>query len=174
MAVAMTLEITIEDPRWEDAGLAALAAESIGAALAHFGLDVEECEVSLLGCGDARIAALNAEFRGKPAPTNVLSWPAEERAPETPGTSPELPEPDFTGEIALGDIAVAYETCAREAAEGGKPLADHLRHLAVHGTLHLLGYDHLDDADAALMEKIEAEILGKMGIDNPYTLEDGP
>ncbi|MGR3760313.1 rRNA maturation RNase YbeY [Roseobacteraceae bacterium NS-SX3] len=170
----MTLDISIEDPRWEAAGLEPLALEAVAAALAHFGLDAEECEVSLLACDDARIAALNADFRGKAKPTNVLSWPAEERAAETPGARPALPEPDFTGETALGDIAIAYETCQREAAEAGKPFADHLQHLLVHGTLHLLGYDHIDDADAALMETIEAEILGKMGIADPYTVEDGP
>jgi probable rRNA maturation factor len=84
------------------------------------------------------------------------------------------PEADFTGEIPLGDIAIAYETCAREAQEAGKPLADHLRHLIVHGLLHLLGYDHIRDPDATLMEGLEVEILGKMGIDDPYTVEDSP
>jgi probable rRNA maturation factor len=68
----------------------------------------------------------------------------------------------------LGDIAIAYDTCAREAADGGKPLADHVTHLIVHAVLHLLGYDHENDPDALLMEGIETEILGKMGLPDPY------
>ncbi|UWQ53359.1 rRNA maturation RNase YbeY [Leisingera caerulea] len=170
----MTLDITIEDSRWQDAGLAALAEEAVAAVLAHFALDPEMCEISLLACDDAEIAGLNAEFREKPAPTNVLSWPAEERAAEEDGGTPLPPELDFTGEIPLGDIAISYGTCAREAAEAGKPLADHTRHLIVHGMLHLLGYDHIRDRDAALMEGIEVLILGKMGIANPYMTEDAP
>lgn len=170
----MTLDITIEDSRWQDAGLADLAEEAVAAVLAHFALDPEMCEISLLACDDAEIAGLNAEFREKSAPTNVLSWPAEERAAEKDGGMPLPPEPDFTGEIPLGDIAISYGTCAREAAEAGKPLSDHTRHLIVHGMLHLLGYDHIRDRDAALMEGIEVLILGKMGIANPYMTEDAP
>lgn len=170
----MTLDITIEDSRWQDAGLELLAAEAVAAVLDHFGLDPEDCEISLLGCDDARITELNAEFREKAKPTNVLSWPAEDLAAEQDGGTPQLPEADFTGEIPLGDIAISYETCVREAREAGKPLADHTRHLTVHGMLHLLGYDHIRDRDAALMEGIEVLILGKMGIANPYMTEDAP
>ena len=136
--------------------------------LAHMGLDAEMCEVSVLGCDDARIAALNAEFREKPTPTNVLSWPAEELAAEEAGAPPAQPEPDFTGEIPLGDIAISYDTCAREAEAADKPMADHVAHLMVHGVLHLLGYDHIRDPDATLMERLEVEILGKLGIEDPY------
>ena len=168
----MTLDITIEDSRWQDAGLDALAGEAVAAVLAHFSLDPEECEISLLACDDLRIAELNAEFREKDKATNVLSWPAEDLAAEEDGSAPLPPEADFTGEIALGDIAISHDTCAREAAEAGKPLADHTRHLIVHGLLHLLGYDHIRDRDAALMEGIEVLVLGKMGIANPYMIED--
>ena len=119
---------------------------------------------------DARIAELNSEFREKPTPTNVLSWPAEDLAAEEPGQSPTPPEPDFTGEIPLGDIAIAYDTCAREADEAGKSMNDHVMHLIIHGTLHLLGYDHIRDTDATLMETVEVAILGKMGIDDPYNM----
>ncbi|MEY8843481.1 rRNA maturation RNase YbeY [Cribrihabitans sp. XS_ASV171] len=162
----MTVDVILEDSRW--AGLPVLARRAADAALAHLGLDPARCEVSLLGCDDARIAALNADFRDKPSPTNVLSWPAEDLAPEEEGGAPLSPEPDFDGEIALGDIAISYDTCAREAQEAGKPMADHVTHLVVHGLLHLLGYDHVRDGDAALMEALEVEILGKMGIDDPY------
>ncbi|WP_375175947.1 rRNA maturation RNase YbeY [Pseudooceanicola sp.] len=162
----MSVDIIYEDDRWQSAGLEPLAEAATAAALSHLGLDAEEWEVSLLACDDARIATLNAEFRGKPVPTNVLSWPSEERGAETPGARPDLPEPGFDPE--LGDIAIAYDTCAREAAEGGKPLADYVTHLIVHAVLHLLGYDHENDPDAALMEGLETEILGKMGLPDPY------
>ncbi len=164
----MTLDISIEDSRWQKGGLEPLAEEAIAVVLAHFGLDPEVCEISLLACDDARIAELNAEFREKDKPTNVLSWPAEELAAEEDGGTPLLPEADFTGEIPLGDIAISYDTCAREAAGAGKNLADHTRHLLIHGLLHLLGYDHIRDRDAALMEGIEILLLGKLGIANPY------
>ncbi|MFV1442937.1 MULTISPECIES: rRNA maturation RNase YbeY [unclassified Phaeobacter] len=170
----MTLDISIEDARWQGIGLSAHAEQAVDAALSHFNLDPDDCELSLLACNDARIMELNTEFRQKAKPTNVLSWPAEELAAEEPGGDPLRPEADFTGEIPLGDIAIAYETCAGEAEAAGKPLADHLRHLIVHGVLHLLGYDHIRDPDATLMEGLEVEILGKMGIDDPYTLDDSP
>lgn len=165
------LDIAIEDDRWLDAGLGVLAERAIARTLAHQGLDEEECEISLLACDDDRIAVLNAEFRDKPTPTNVLSWPAQELAAEEAGGIPAQPEPDFMGELALGDIAISYDTCAREAQAAGKPMADHVTHLMVHGVLHLLGYDHIRDADATVMEALEVEILGKMGIDNPYIEE---
>ncbi len=169
----MICDVIIEDERWREAGLETLAAQAIAAALAHFGLPSGACEVSVLGCDDARIAVLNAGFRDKNAPTNVLSWPAQDLPPVFDGATPPLPQPDITGEMALGDIALAWETCTREAIEGGKPLADHITHLVVHGTLHLLGYDHIRDADATLMERREVEILGTLGVDDPYREADG-
>lgn len=162
----MTVDVVIEDARWEAAGLSGLAERATGAALAHLGLDPALWEIALLACDDARIAALNADFRGKPGPTNVLSWPAEVLSPAAPGERPVPPDPGLGPE--LGDIALAFDTCAREAAEAGRPFDDHVVHLIVHGTLHLLGYDHIRDEDADLMERIEAEILASMGIPNPY------
>ena len=170
----MTLEISLEDARWGEADFDALAERAIGAALDHFGLEMDDCEISLLACDDARIANLNADFRDKPTATNDLSWPAEDLAPEAPGGTPLPPEADFTGEICLGDIAIAYDTCLREAEAAGKPLADHMSHLLVHGVLHLLGYDHIRDPDATVMEGLEVEILGKLGIDDPYTESGSP
>jgi len=162
----MLIDTIIEDPRWDAAGLEALADRAARATLTHLGLDAEDWEISVLACDDARIAALNADFRDKPQPTNVLSWPSDERGAEVPGARPDLPAP--TGDPELGDIAIAYETCAREAAEAGKPLADHVTHLIVHATLHLLGYDHIRDQDATLMEATEVAILGKLGLPDPY------
>jgi len=177
----MLTDTQIEDDRWHEAGLEGLAETAACATLTHLGLDPDLYEISLLGCGDARIAVLNAEFRGKPAPTNVLSWPAQDLAAEEEGEAPYVPDAtpqddpfalDEDGDadegIALGDIAIAYDTCAREAAETGKPLAHHVTHLVVHGTLHLLGYDHVRDNDATLMETIEVAILGKLGVPDPY------
>lgn len=162
------VDIIIEDERWQDL-LPALAETAAQAVLSDQGLDSAAFEVSLLGCDDARIAVLNAEFRGKPAPTNVLSWPAQDLAPEAEGARPDLPEPFLPDEReSLGDIAIAWETCAREAEEQGKSLHDHVLHLIVHGVLHLLGYDHIREGDAALMEGTEVRVLDRMGISDPY------
>ncbi|QDC08520.1 rRNA maturation RNase YbeY [Oceanicola sp. D3] len=163
----MELDVAIEDDRWEAAALEAVVQAVAPAVLAWHGLPTD-IELAVLGADDARIAALNGDFRGKPQPTNVLSWPAQELAPEAPGEDPLAPEPDPDGTIPLGDIALAYETCVREAKEGGLALRDHLTHLVVHGMMHLLGYDHINDADAELMEAREAEILAKLGVKNPY------
>ena len=160
----MSVDCVIEDPRWGDiAGLAEIATE---AALDRLGLEPSVFEISLLACDDSRIAALNADFRGKPVPTNVLSWPSDERGAAVDGEMPLMPQPGPDSE--LGDIAIAYDTCAREAAEAGKTMRDHTIHLLVHGTLHLLGFDHERDQDATLMEGLETEILGKLGIADPY------
>ena len=170
----MTLELLIEDPRWERLDLAALATRGVEAVLRRLDQDPDLCEISLLACDDARIAVLNADFRGKPQPTNVLSWPAEDLAAEEAGGGPLPPEADPDGSIPLGDIALAWETCIREAGEQGKPPADHVTHLVVHGVLHLLGYDHVRVADATLMEGLETTILGELGLPDPYMVADGP
>lgn len=169
----MSVEVISEDDRWETIALATLAERAAGAVLTRLGLDPETCEIAVLACDDARIADLNAEFRGKTTPTNVLSWPAEDLSPRTAGEVPLPPEPDPAGEIVLGDIAIAWETCAREADAAGRAVEDHVTHLIVHGLLHLLGYDHIRDADADRMEALEIEILGGLGIENPYILPDG-
>lgn len=163
------VDVAIEAEGWQALNLSQLAQTSAAAALTHLGYDPLEAEISLLGCDDARIAELNADFRGKPTPTNVLSWPSLERAADAPGGMPARAVADFPGEpMELGDIAIALETCQREAAEANKTIADHVTHLLVHGTLHLLGYDHECDEDAALMERLETEILADLGIKNPY------
>ncbi|ETX28388.1 rRNA maturation RNase YbeY [Roseivivax isoporae] len=170
----MLTDTVIEDPRWDAAGLDRLSERAAVAALAHLGLDPAGFEIAVLGCDDARIAELNGTFRGKPQPTNVLSWPAEELFAEADGGAPARPEPGGPhGPAELGDIAIAYDTCLREAEIGGKPLADHVTHLVVHGTLHLLGYDHERDGDATLMETTEAAILAELGVEDPYAPRDG-
>ena len=161
----MSVEVIIEDSRWDGSGIAAIADEAAAAALRHLGLDPAGWEIAILACDDARIAALNGSFRDRPAPTNVLSWPSADRAPARPGQHPAAPDP---AEPELGDIALAWETCAREASEAARPLAHHLRHLVVHAVLHLLGHDHEDDADALLMERTEIAILATLGVPDPY------
>ena len=165
----MLVETILEDTRWQAFGLEPLAERAACAALAGLGLGCNGFHIGLMGCDDARIAGLNADFRGKPQPTNVLSWPAEDRAADAAGQPPDPPEPGLTDDPeSLGDIAIAYDTCLREAAEQKKLPADHVTHLIVHAVLHLLGYDHIDDADAHLMESLEVRILASMGLPDPY------
>ncbi len=117
-------------------------------------------EVTIALSSDAEVAALNAQYRGKNAPTNVLSFPAA-----------DLPGGDcvFGARRPLGDIILAYETVAREAADDNKPPLHHLSHLVIHGLLHLAGYDHETDQEAARMEQIEREILAGLGVPDPYS-----
>ncbi|SMX40893.1 rRNA maturation RNase YbeY [Maliponia aquimaris] len=172
----MLTDTILEDDRWGALALGPLAESAALATLRRLSLDTSAYEIAVLGCDDTRIAALNTDFRGKPTPTNVLSWPSEDLSAETEGDSPLPPEPeDADDPHHLGDIALAWETCAREAADQGKDMAHHVTHLIVHGVLHLLGYDHIRDADATLMEGLEVEILGKLGLPNPYDDDDtGP
>jgi probable rRNA maturation factor len=113
-----------------------------------------EGSISILLTDDAALAELNGRFLGKSYPTNVLSFPAP-------------PNP----ENHLGDIALAYGVCAREAAEQGKTLEQHLSHLTVHGVLHLLGYDHESDGEAEVMEALERAVLEVLGVPDPYAAE---
>ena len=151
------MDVLIEDARWTANSLTPLADAATCVTLTHLSLNPDALEIALLACDDTRIATLNADFRSKPSATNVLSWPSG------PWTPTRLP-PD--GE--LGDIAIAYGTCVREAAEQGKALADHTTHLIVHATLHLLGFDHETDAEAGEMEALEVEILARLGLPDPY------
>lgn len=164
--MSVAVDILVEDARWEEE-VDGWAERAVTAALAGVGLEPSAFEVSVLACDDARIAQLNEDFRQKGQPTNVLSWPSDERGAVADGEMPVPPSLPMDAE--LGDIAISYDTCAREAAEAGKPFADHVTHLMVHGTLHLLGFDHIRDRDAALMEGLESEILGKLDIPDPYS-----
>ncbi|WP_300975133.1 rRNA maturation RNase YbeY [Sphingomonas sp. LHG3406-1] len=164
----MTLELMLDaDDDWDSstdwAGLAEAAARAAIAESAWPRLaDAERpVELSLVLTSDAEVQALNAEWRGKDKPTNVLSFPQAEPS--------ELDEADSPGpELMLGDIVLAHETCAREAAEKALRLPDHAAHLVVHGTLHLLGYDHMEDDAAEDMEAREIRALARLGLANPY------
>lgn len=163
------VETVIEDTRWEGFGLAAGAERAAVATMAALGLPVAGFTISLLGCDDSRIAVLNADFRGKATATNVLSWPSEDLSGGPPGVLPTKPLPgDSDDPWCLGDIALAWDTCEAEALAQGKPMGDHVTHLIVHGTLHLLGYDHQHEADADLMETTERRILASIGVADPY------
>ena len=164
------IDVLIEDARWDDVKLTRLCNRAFGLVFAEHGISGKGYEVSVLACDDARIAELNAEFRGKLAPTNVLSWPAHELAPLSAGDAPGAP-PDIRAnpmDAELGDIAISYDTCQREAVAGGLVFEDHLMHLLIHSCLHLLGYDHETDADAARMEGLETKYLETLGIADPY------
>jgi len=157
-----TVDVVIEDPRWEDVDLGAIGAKIFATLAVHVPLP-DGAEAVVMGCNDDRIAALNTQFRDKPTPTNVLSWPTEDRAASKIGGVP-----DAATDPELGDIALAFETCQREAAEQGKSFDAHVTHLYLHGLLHLLGYDHIEDADAELMELTEVAVLASLGYSNPY------
>jgi probable rRNA maturation factor len=158
------VEVLVEDQRWAEAGIEAIAERAARATLAAMDRDPARHEIAWLACSDARIAGLNAEFRGKPLATNVLSWPDCEGPAPAPGSSP----------LFLGDIAIAYETCAREAEDADIPLSDHAMHLVVHAVLHLLGLDHQDETEAEAMERLETNVLASMGIANPYSGQGRP
>ena len=154
---ALRIDIRVADPAWRNAG-AAFASELRKAVRlacnAADGAPAGGAGLTILLANDAALHALNARFRRKDKPTNVLSFPS--------------PETDY-----LGDIAIAYEVTAREAAEAGLALRDHALHLAIHGVLHLLGYDHETARAARTMEPMETAILAKLGIGDPYAARDG-
>jgi probable rRNA maturation factor len=134
----------------------ALVQRAIEAAARRASASAEAAEVAIVLTDDSGIRTLNRDWRGVDKPTNVLSFPAA----QTPGAGGEP--------RLLGDIAIAYEITRREAESENKPFAHHLSHLAVHGYLHLVGYDHESDADAEQMEDLERSILASLGVPDPY------
>ncbi|MEL7344298.1 MAG: rRNA maturation RNase YbeY [Pseudomonadota bacterium] len=160
----MDIEVNIEDPRWEDAEIGALAERACAATFAYLELGAD-WSISILACDDARIAGLNETFRAQSKATNVLAWPSAERAAQVRGDRPLPPDPS---DPELGDIAISYDTMRRESSAAGIPLDDHCLHLICHALLHCLGYDHIDDKDAAIMEATEVEVLATLGVADPY------
>ena len=158
MQPTLTVDINIEAGAWQGTvpDLSAFIERALRAALNSASDLLGEVEVSVLLTDDAHQHALNAQWRGKDKPTNVLSFPAgeDELQPGQP--------------LLLGDISLAFETLGREAAEQQKSLADHLCHLLVHGMLHLLGFDHETEQDADEMEPLEIEVLAGLGVSSPY------
>lgn len=157
------IDIVIEAEGWK--ALPEVAAIAEAAALAGLKSEKSSGEVVILLTDDAEMRRLNASFRGKDKPTNVLSFPA---APAPSGMK-------GAESLFLGDLALGYETCAAEALAEGKLLRDHLSHLVVHGLLHLLGYDHETEVEAERMEGRERAILATLGIADPYSgAEEAP
>ncbi len=164
----IAIEIAASD--WTDAldDAEAIAERALSAAFAVGyaavgGGDAAEVEVSLVLTDDDSVAALNRDYRSKDGPTNVLSFPQEDDF-DAPSALPGMP-------VMLGDVVIAYGVTAREARDQGIPLADHLTHLCVHGMLHLLGFDHIEADEADRMEGLETEILGDLGVPDPYGKE---
>ncbi|WP_305984870.1 rRNA maturation RNase YbeY [Roseibium sp. MMSF_3544] len=151
------IDLAIEAGDWPpEEKLAAVAARAVSAAFAQADLHVSnEAEVSLLFIDDAAIRKLNAKWRYKDKPTNVLSFPGSD------------PQGDVYGPL-LGDIVFAFETISAEAKDMGVDFFDHLSHLTVHGLLHLFDYDHQESDEAELMEGLEKAILASIDIDDPY------
>ena len=162
------LEIAIEaDEEWDSSSswdlLVRCAAEAAIAesAFPQLATGQRQVEISVLLTGDDEVGDLNAEYRGKHQPTNVLSFPMVD-----PDDLHEANVGD--GELLLGDIILARGVCEAEAADKGATVEQHAAHLVIHGTLHLLGYDHMEDTEAADMEAREVQALRRLGIANPY------
>lgn len=166
------LEIALlDEPLWPQGDWQALAESTTGqtiAATPHASLATTNAtiEISLRLTSDAEVRALNWQYRRQDKPTNVLSFPMVQ-----PDLIETLANTD-DGEVLLGDIVLAFETCEREAKERSVSLEDHATHLIVHGVLHLLGYDHMNDAEAEAMEAIEHGVMAALGLHDPYPIED--
>jgi probable rRNA maturation factor len=157
-------EVLVVASCWQaEPGADTVIHRAIAAAAEMVDADVGEAEVAVMLTDDAGIRTLNNNWRGIDKPTNVLSFPALQ--PSGAGGPDDAPR-------MLGDIAIAYETTRKEADDEHRPFDHHLSHLAVHGFLHLIGYDHENDADAETMETLETAILAQLGIPDPYADRD--
>lgn len=161
----LDLAVGVEDERWVEVfpNAERTLTPVVEAALAAGGAPPGPIEMGIVLADDETVRQLNRDYRGKDQPTNVLSFALTE-GEDGPATG---------GPVMLGDVVLAYETVMREAAEGGKRPQDHACHLVVHGVLHLLGYDHGDDAAAAEMERLEISVLAEFGLADPYA-DEGP
>jgi len=157
-------EVLIVAECWAaEADAEAIVHRAIETAASIVEADTGDAELAVMLTDDAGIRTLNKNWRGQDKPTNVLSFPAlQPTGARSAGDAPRM----------LGDIAIAYETARREADDEQRPFDHHLSHLAVHGFLHLIGYDHQTDAEADAMENLEREILGQLGIPDPYADRD--
>jgi probable rRNA maturation factor len=165
-SVAAHIDVMAESELWnaQPEAPATVRDAIAAAAAATHALPAANGEVSVVLVADAAIRKLNRNWRGIDKPTNVLAFPA----PERPSAGAGRTGSGNTAPALLGDIIIAYETTASEAAAAAKPFAHHLAHLAVHGFLHLLGYDHDSDADATEMERLETRILARLDVPDPY------
>ena len=155
------VEVVRRDGRWPSDDSSTHRLSRVAVAAFHAGAPRDaRGELGVVLAGDKDVRALNARWRGKNRPTNVLSFPLE------------MPQPGATHGRAAGDVVLAYETVAREARQKGIPLLDHAAHLIVHGVLHILGYDHEEDRQAEAMERLESRILTGLGIADPYRADE--
>jgi probable rRNA maturation factor len=164
LILPMTEVLVVADCWRNEPDAEAVIQRAVAAAAEAVDEDVGEAELAIMLTDDAGIRTLNSNWRGIDKPTNVLSFPA--LPPTGAGGPDDAPR-------MLGDIAIAYETMRKEADDEQKPFDHHLSHLAVHGFLHLIGYDHERNGDAEAMEALEAEILAQLGIPNPYADREG-
>jgi probable rRNA maturation factor len=149
------IEVIVRSARWRKRPSAKTVVKKAVLAAAR-AVSTRPVELAIVLGDDSAIRALNRDWRGKNAPTNVLSFPAA------------APGKGRSASPYVGDIVIAYETMAREASTEDKPFNHHLSHLAIHGFLHLLGYDHENDRDAQEMERLERKILKRLAIPDPY------
>ena len=155
------IDIEVEEEGWLDILPEVRDVVETGVAAALKSADLkEQADVVVLLCDDAEMRALNKEYRNKDNATNVLSFPA----PKSMRIKGVLNH--------LGDMALGLQTCVREAKEQNKSLKNHVLHLSIHGALHLLGYDHLHDDEATVMENLERDILSQLGVADPYGHND--
>lgn len=157
------IEVIIRSTRWRRQPRAGIVVKKAIFAAAK-AVSTPRAELAIVLGNDSAIQALNRDWRGQNAPTNVLSFPAPAPGKTRLKNRPESPY--------IGDIVIAFETAAREAVAEGKPFNHHLAHLAVHGFLHLLGYDHETDREAQKMERLERQILRRLAIPDPYATRD--
>jgi probable rRNA maturation factor len=159
LALPITEVLVVADGWQIEPGAEDVIQRAIAAAAEIADADTGDAELAVMLTDDAGIRTLNSNWRGIDKPTNVLSFPAlQPTGPVGPDDAPRM----------LGDIAIAYDTTRREADDEQKPFDHHLSHLAVHGFLHLIGYDHEKDGEAEAMETLEREILAQLGIPDPY------
>src|ERR1022692_128633 len=162
-ALPMTEVLVVADCWQTEPDAEAVIQRAIATAAEMVDADIGEAELAVMLTDDAGIRTLNSNWRGVDKPTNVLSFPAlQPTGRNGPDDAPRM----------LGDIAIAYQTTRKEANDEQKPFDHHLSHLAVHGFLHLIGYDHEKNDDAETMETLEAEILAQLGIPDPYADRD--
>ena len=167
--IHVELSVDAPWPAGEWAAIATTAARATVTATPHGDLatSAAQVEISVRLTDDDEVRHLNAQYRGKDRPTNVLSFPMVQ-----PDLLDTVAHNSDDGEVLLGDIVLAHGVCAAEAADKGVTLNEHVTHLIVHGTLHLLGYDHQGDGEADRMEAIERDVLAGLGIADPYTIRE--
>ncbi len=162
----MSVDLIMEDARWKTLNLLQIANAAFKETLSHLDMRSENFICCILACSSKEIKCLNAKFRGKNNSTNVLSFPSTSEIYKLKSS------PKFEANIdpfELGDIAIAYEVCKKEADFSKIDFEHHVYHLIIHSVLHLLGYDHEEEKNAVEMERIEVQVLANLGISNPYS-----